>query len=66
MQRERKARELDVSIAYALDWLNANATKLEAPVCRPALMTLNVPDKRYAKQIEMLLSRAQRNVSDRH
>lgn len=62
IQREQKARQVDPSIGYALDWLKIHATELEAPVCRPAIVSLNVRDQRYAWQIEACLSRAHRNV----
>lgn len=60
--RIEKAIKMNGSIGYALDWLKDHAHELEHAVKLPPCISVNVPDKRYAWQIEQSLTYAQRSV----
>lgn len=61
-RREAEARNLDPSIGFALDWLAKNGDKLEQQVHRPPMISVNVPRREVAWQIEMCTSLVHRKV----
>ncbi|BEJ13844.1 hypothetical protein CspHIS471_0310180 [Cutaneotrichosporon sp. HIS471] len=50
--RRRAVFNSDPSIEFAVTWIENNQDKLRDRVLYPPLMSLNVPDKRYAKLVE--------------
>lgn len=61
-QKEKAAREFSPSIAYLLDWLKEHGGELEKPVHKPPMISVNVPNKQYAWQVEFCTNAAQRSV----
>ncbi|WVO23728.1 uncharacterized protein IAS62_005084 [Cryptococcus decagattii] len=61
-QKEKAAREFSPSIAYLLDWLKEHGGELEKPVHKPPMISVNVPNKQYAWQVEFCTNAAQRST----
>ncbi|CAK9780717.1 unnamed protein product [Cutaneotrichosporon oleaginosum] len=51
-QRRREVFRSDPSIEFAVKWIESNQDRLREPVLYPPVISLNVPDKRYARLIE--------------
>ncbi|WWC62417.1 uncharacterized protein I303_105013 [Kwoniella dejecticola CBS 10117] len=62
VQKENAARELDPSIGWLLDWLQHNGHTLESAVYKPAMISVSVPDKNYAWQVEQCTNLQQRKT----
>lgn len=60
--RLRKAFQLDPSIEFAYNWIQAHEMEFEAKVYLPPMVSVNVPNRNYAWQVEMCTSIAQRKV----
>lgn len=58
------AYKFDSSIEYACNWIKAHAMEFEAKVYFPPMITVNVPNPKYAWQVEMCTSMAQRKVRE--
>jgi hypothetical protein len=63
VQRRNQAFRFDPSIQYAVEWIEKNAMQFEAQVHYPPMMSVNVPDRRYAWQVEACTNVSQRKVS---
>jgi hypothetical protein len=50
------------SIGYVLEFIEKNGMKFEHPVGMPPIISVNVPQKQYAWQVEQCLSGPQRMV----
>ncbi|OWZ53737.1 nuclear protein [Cryptococcus neoformans 125.91] len=61
-QKENAAREFSPSIAFLLDWLKEHGGELERPVHKPPMISVNVPNKQYAWQVESCTNAAQRST----
>lgn len=61
-QRQEEVFKDDPSIRFAVKWIEANQDKLEGRVFYPPIISLNVPDQRYAWQIEAMMNNATRKV----
>lgn len=61
-QKENAAREFSPSIAFLLDWLKEHGGELEKPVHKPPMISVNVPNKQYAWQVESCTNAAQRST----
>ncbi|WWC70626.1 uncharacterized protein I206_104577 [Kwoniella pini CBS 10737] len=61
-QKENAARDLDPSIGWLLDWLQQNGHMLESTVHKPPMISVSVPDKNYAWQVEQCTTLAQRKT----
>lgn len=51
-QRCKQAFKLDPSIQYAVEWIEQHQMEFEAKVHYPPMISVNVPDPRYAWQVE--------------
>lgn len=60
--RLQKAFQLDPSIEFACNWIKAHEMEFEAKVHLPPMVSVNVPNRNYAWQVEMCTSMAQRKV----
>lgn len=60
--RLQKAFQLDPSIEFACNWIKAHEMEFEAEVHLPPMVSVNVPNRNYAWQVEMCTSIAQRKV----
>ncbi|EKC98079.1 nucleus protein [Trichosporon asahii var. asahii CBS 8904] len=58
--RLQKAFQLDPSIEFACNWIKAHEMEFEAKVHLPPMVSVNVPNRNYAWQVEMCTSMAQR------
>lgn len=63
-QRRQEAFKFDPSIQYAVEWLEKNPGELEGEVSLPPIISVNVPRKDFAWQVEACTSVAQRKVED--
>lgn len=61
-QRRDAVFQLDPSIRFAVEWIEANQDKLRDRVFYPPLISVNVPDQRYAWHIEACMNNATRRV----
>lgn len=62
LQKKRSAKNIDGSVGYAVEWVENHPMEFEAPVCLPPMISVNVPNKDYAWQVEMCTTLAQRKV----
>jgi len=60
--RTEAAIRANGSIGFALDYIKKNATRFEHPVGLPPMISVNVPQRQYAWQVEQCLSFAQKSV----
>ncbi|KAK8858466.1 hypothetical protein IAR55_002693 [Kwoniella newhampshirensis] len=62
IQKENAARDFDGSINFLLDWLTKEGHNLDAPVHKPPMISVSVPNQAYAWQVEACTSVAQRKT----
>ncbi|WWD18357.1 hypothetical protein CI109_102807 [Kwoniella shandongensis] len=62
IQKENAARDFDGSINFMLDWLVKEAHTLDAPVHKPPMISVSVPNQAYAWQVEAITTVAQRKT----
>ncbi|OCF62348.1 hypothetical protein L486_02016 [Kwoniella mangroviensis CBS 10435] len=56
IQKENAARDFDPSIGFMLDWLQKHGHTLEGPVYKPPMISVSVPNREYAWQVEQCTS----------
>ncbi|WRT67659.1 uncharacterized protein IL334_004631 [Kwoniella shivajii] len=62
IQKENAARDLEPSIGFLLDWLKVNGHTLESEVHKPPMISVSVPNRTYAWQVEQNTSRQHRST----
>lgn len=62
--RLQQAFRLDPSIQFACEWIKAHEMEFEAKVHLPPMVSVNVPNRNYAWQVEMCTNMSQRKVSN--
>lgn len=62
-QREVQAGDFDPCIAWLIRWLERHNDQLQGAWHKPPMISVDVPDKRYAAQVESCTSVAIRKVS---
>jgi hypothetical protein len=61
--RENLAIQANASIGYALEWIKEHEAEFEFPVGKPPMISVNVPQKQYAWQVEQSLTFGQKCAS---